>query len=393
MKQDAGLARIPLLSYGFRPFFLGGAFWAALAMPLWLGLVSGELDFAATYGALAWHVHEFLFGYVVAIVAGFLLTAVPNWTGRLPVRGGALLILFVLWLAGRAALLGVDLFGLVTAAAIDALFLPTLAIVILREIIAGGDLRNAKVAAIVTLLAAANIAFHVEVAVLGMADYALRAAVAAVITLVALIGGRITPSFTRNWLAKQDSTRLPAPFGRFDVLALVVTGAALLLWTALPDVLLTGIALLIAGVIHLVRLSRWAGILAWREPLVLILHAGYAFVPLGFLLVGASNLWPSAVPASAALHAWTAGTMGVMTLAVMTRASLGHSGRDLAATAGTKLIYGAAILAALSRIAAPLIDGPTLHFLTITAGAWTVAFAGFVLLYGPMLLTSKRSSS
>ncbi len=363
--------------------------WAALAMPLWLGLMGGHLQFASTYGAVAWHAHEFLFGYVAAIVAGFLLTAVPNWTGRLPVHGGALLALFAVWVIGRLALLAVDAIGFIPAAALDSLFLPGLAAVVLREVIAGRNQHNIKVAVLVTLLAAANILFHTEVFTSGVAAYALRAGIAAVVGLIMLIGGRITPSFTRNWLVKQTSNHLPESFGRLDVAALGAGGLALLLWIVMPEGSFTGMALLAAGILHAFRLSRWAGAYTWREPLVLVLHLGYAFVPLGFLLVGASIFWFSFIPVNAALHAWTAGAMGIMTLAVMTRATLGHTGRELTATPGTKAIYIAAGLAALARIAAPLLQVLSQPMLTVAAIAWTVAFAGFVLLYGPMLLKPR----
>ncbi len=388
-KIVSGLARIPVLSCGFRPFFLGGALWAAVAMPLWLGLITGQVEFANSYGAIAWHAHEFLFGYASAVVAGFLLTAVPNWTGRLPVRGGPLLALFAIWAAGRLTLLLSDRIGLVAAIAVDSLFLPILAIVVLREIVAGGNWRNAKVAALIALLAAANIGFHVEVVSSGMADYALRAGIAVVVALVMLIGGRITPSFTRNWLAARGSAHLPAPFGRFDVAAIAASALALLSWVAMPDSQAAGTALVGAGLVQALRLSRWAGAATWRQPLVLVLHVGYAFVPIGFLLVGAGILWPVFLPSSAVLHAWTAGMVGLMTLAVMTRASLSHCGRALTAGYGTQAIYVAVALAALVRIAAGFLGEWSNAALTISATAWTAAFAAFVILYGPMLLRSR----
>lgn len=393
MRPREGFARIPVLSYGFRPFFFAGALWSACAMPLWIGLVTGRLSFAASYGPVAWHAHEFLFGYVTASVSGFVLTAIPNWTGRLPVRGGPLLALFVVWVAGRFALLAVDVIGFVAAAVIDSLFLPALAAVVLREIFVGRDRRNVKVAALVTALAAANILFHLEVFVSGTPSYALRTGVAVIVGLITLIGGRITPSFTRNWLAKRTSRRLPAPPGRYDMVALGGGALALASWIALPDAPTTGVMLLAAGILHAVRLSRWAGASTWREPLVLILHIGYAFVPIGFVLVGVGVLWPPIIPASAALHAWTAGAMGVMTLAVMTRASLGHSGRELTATPGTQAIYLFAVLAALSRVAAPVFGDLSMTVLELAAGAWTAAFAGFVVLYAPMLLKSRRMAA
>ena len=346
MREMQGLARIAVLSFGFRPFFLGGALWSACAMPLWIGLLTGRLSFAVPYGAVAWHAHEFLFGYVVASIAGFILTAIPNWTGRLPVRGGPLLALFGIWVAGRAALLTVDIIGFTAAIIVDSVFLPALAAVVMREIVAGRDRRNIKVGLL---------------------------------------------SFTRNWLVKRNADRLPIIFARYDVIALSIGAGALLLWIVVPSRAATGLALLLAGVLHAYRLSKWAGAMTWQEPLVLILHIGYAFVPLGFACVGISVLWPSSLPTSAALHAWTAGAMGVMTLAVMTRATLGHCGRDLTATRTTQAIYGAVIVAAISRIVAPIFAGLSMHLLILSGIAWSAASLGFVVVYGPMLLKAKRT--
>ena len=387
-----GLARIPALSYGFRPFFLGAASWAALAMVLWLGVVTGAWTVAGSYGPVAWHAHELLFGYVSAVAAGFLLTAIPSWTGRLPVRGGPLLVLFLLWAAGRIALLAVDWIGTVAAMAVDALFLVVFALAVIREIVAGRNWRNLKTVALVTVLAAANIGFHAEVYFSGAPDYSLRAAIAAIIGLIMLVGGRLVPSFTRNWLVRQGAARLPASFGRFDITAIVVAGAALAIWVAFPVSAWSGIVLLAAGVLQAVRISRWVGLPTWREPLVLVLHCGYAFVPVGFLLVGLSILWPDAIPASGALHAWTAGAMALMTLAVMTRASLGHTGYPLTASITTCVVYVAAIAAAFSRTAASLLPDLTLDLLSLAAFSWLVAFGGFVISYGPKLLRASISS-
>ena len=387
-----GLARIPALSYGFRPFFLGAASWAALAMVLWLGVVTGAWTVAGSYGPVAWHAHELLFGYVSAVAAGFLLTAIPSWTGRLPVRGGPLLVLFLLWAAGRIALLAVDWIGTVAAMAVDALFLVVFALAVIREIVAGRNWRNLKTVALVTVLAAANIGFHAEVYFDGAPDYSVRVAIAAIIGLIMLVGGRLVPSFTRNWLVRQGAARLPASFDRFDITAMVVSGAALAIWVAFPVSSWSGIALLAASVLQAVRISRWVGLPTWREPLVLVLHCGYAFVPVGFLLVGLSILWPDAIPASGALHAWTAGAMALMTLAVMTRASLGHTGYPLTASITTCVVYVAAIAAAFSRTAASLLPDLTLDLLSLAAFSWLVAFGGFVISYGPKLLRASISS-
>jgi uncharacterized protein involved in response to NO len=393
MTSTTRLASIPLLSGGFRPFFLGGALWAVGAMLLWIALMTGQIVFAVSYGAVAWHAHEFLFGYVTASVAGFLLTAIPNWTGRLPVRGAPLLALFLIWLAGRIALLAVDVIGAVPAAVVDSLFLLCFALVAAREIAASRNWRNGKVVILISLLALANIVFHAEVIVAGAPSYGLRGGIAIVVGLIMLIGGRVTPSFTRNWLARQASEQLPIPFGRYDMVAIAVAAAALLIWVIVPDAAVTGIVLLAAGILHVIRVWRWAGRLTWREPLVLVLHAGYGFVPLGFFCVGVATLWPSVLPPTAALHAWTVGAMGMMTLAMMTRASRGHLGYALTASVATQAIYIAIAIAALARIAAPFAGNATMGVLMLSGVAWIAAFLGFVAIYGPMLLTPRRTAS
>jgi uncharacterized protein involved in response to NO len=382
---------VALLSYGFRPFFLGASLWAAAAMVLWMGLVSGRWSFAVGYGAVAWHAHEFLFGYVSAVLCGFLLTAIPNWTGRMPLQGGPLLALFSLWVAGRIVMLLTDRIGADVAAAVDGAFLIALSFVILREIVAGRNWRNLPIVLLVSILAAANLLFHVEAVAFGAPDIAIRIACAVIIGLIMLVGGRITPSFTRNWLVRQGSDKLPAPTGRFDMVFQAAAGLALLSWVVLPGWRLSGLLLVIAGVAQAARLARWAGERTWREPIVLILHVGYGFVPLGALILGASILWPDTVPPSGALHAWTTGAIGVMTLAVMTRATRGHTGRAIVSTPATTLIYCAIIVAALARIIAPILKNASMEVLIVAAIAWIVAFGAFTLAYGPMLVRKKRS--
>src|SRR5262249_39024796 len=190
---------IPLLSYGFRPFFLGAALWACIAMVLWIGLLSCSWSFATGYGLIAWHAHEFLFGYVAAVMTGFLLTAIPNWTGRFPLQGRPLLALFALWLAGRAAMLATDAIGSKPAGAIDCLYLVTLTAVAAREIVVGSNWRNLRIVVLVGVVALANILFQAEVLIYAGPAYGLRLAVAAIVALIMVVGGRITPSFTSNW--------------------------------------------------------------------------------------------------------------------------------------------------------------------------------------------------
>lgn len=379
-------SRFGLFSYGFRPFFLGGAIWAALAMVLWIALLTGHLSFATHYGAVAWHAHEFLFGYGAAVVAGFLLTAIPNWTGRLPIRGMPLFALFTVWVAGRIALLLADFLGFVAAATVDSLFLLTFSIIVFREIIAGRDRRNLKVALILMVLALANIAFHTELYLFGQPLHAIRATTSILVILIMLIGGRIIPSFTRNWLAKRESRRLPTPFNTFDSYALGIAILSLACWTVFPDRRVTGAALILSALTQSIRLARWSGLQTHREILVLILHVGYAFIPFGFFIVGISTIWPQIVAPAVALHAWTAGAVGVMTLAVMTRASRGHSGGSLTSPPTTTLIYLLAVLSVVLRLATIILPDWTATLLELAATAWTAAFAAFVVLYGPMLL-------
>jgi uncharacterized protein involved in response to NO len=379
-------AAIPLFSYGFRPFFLGAAIWAILSVALWLGALAGLWQLAPGYGALAWHGHEMIFGYASAVVAGFLLTAVPNWTGRLPVAGWRLMLLFAFWCLGRVAFLATGTAGPLPAVVIDSLFLPCLLLVMAREIVVGRNWHNLKPLALVGLLAATDIGYHAEVLIAGAPGVAIRVGVGALIALIILIGGRIIPSFTHSWLTRMRSEHLPASFGRVDKLALIISGVALLLWIVMPAATATGVLFVMAAIVQGVRLWRWAGVHARREPLVLVLHLGYAFVPLGFLLGAIAIFLPDALAGTAALHAWTVGAVGLMTLAVMTRATRGHTGRDLTASKLTVAIYAAITTATLLRIAAGVFPLVAMGLLEAAGFAWIAAFAMFLVEYGPMLL-------
>jgi uncharacterized protein involved in response to NO len=377
-----------LFSYGFRPFFLGGAAWSAACIVLWIPQFMGDFSLRTAYPPLDWHIHELLYGYVAAVIAGFLLTAIPNWTGRLPISGVPLMALAALWVAGRIAILFSGQIGIPLAALIDIAFLATLAFVAAREIIAGSNWRNLRVLALVGILIAGNTIFHAEVYLSGIAAYGIRIGIAGVIMLISLVGGRIVPSFTRNWLARRDNGRMPAPFSRFDVATIAISLAALALWVALPDNVVTGGALIVAAIMQAVRLARWAGERTIADRLVLVLHAGYAFVSIGFALVGASALYPLVVPASVGIHAWTAGAIGLTTLAVMSRASLGHTGQQLSAGGGTQAVYLLALSSALLRMFAGF-DG-SMVAMEAAGIAWAAAFGGFVLLYGPLLVRRSK---
>ena len=377
----------PLLASGFRPFFLLGSIYAGLAVLVWLPVFYGELTLTSAFAPRDWHVHEMLYGYLPAVITGFLFTAIPNWTGRLPIQGTPLLALVVVWIAGRLSVTFSAEMGWLVAMLIDASFLSLVAAAAAREILAGRNWRNLNVVTLILLLLAGNVAFHLETHFHGAADAGIRIGIAVVVLLISLIGGRIIPSFTRNWLVRENPGRLPAPFGRFDMIVVAISALALLSWVVDASGLLAGAALALTGLLHLARLGRWAGDRTWRERLLLILHVGYAFVPLGFLLNAASAF--GLVPAGAGIHAWMAGAAGIMTLAVMSRATLGHTGQRLTASAATQLIYAAIIVAVLARICAavdPSHYGLLLHLATF---AWAAAFLGFSITFGRLLTGPK----
>lgn len=378
-----------LFSLGLRPFFLFGAIWAAIAMPIWIAAYALGPEALPIQAGLSFHVHEMVFGYGSAIVAGFLLTAVPNWTGRLPVCGAPLMALVVIWLAGRLAML-VQPGPVWLAGAIESVFLIAFAGLVWREVIAGKNTRNLKVAGAVTVLAIANAGFHWSVIESGgLPQIAIRAGLAALVFLILLIGGRITPSFTRNWLAKRGGAT-PAPFGRYDGTVLLISFFALGAWAVLDGGVLVSGLLVLAGVLNIVRLARWQGQRTFAEPLVTILHIGYAWGALTLILLGTSGLFPVHVPHVSGVHAAGAGAIGVMTLAVMTRASLGHTGRALHAGWGTVLIYALINVAAVARVAAPFLDGaPQVHANYLASVFWTGAFGLFTVIYGPRLLAPR----
>lgn len=381
-----------LFSYGFRPFFLFGAAWAALAMTLWISMLSGILTVPTRLDPISWHAHEFLFGYLGAIIAGFLLTAVPNWTGRLPVVGWHLAALFGVWVAGRLLILVSTLLPLGVAEAVDLLFPILLGAVILREIIAGKNWKNLVVLVLLTVFTLANLLFHVEAAqgTLAAQGTGLRIGVAAVLAMISVIGGRIIPSFTRNWLVKAGQSDLPTPpMQPFDRLTLVTTVLALILWVMWPLSSVTGVALSVIGIMHLARLFRWKGYHARSEPLLWVLHVGYLFVPIGALTEGFAVSFPDQLAPGVAQHLWMAGAFGLMTLSVMARATLGHTGQALTAGPGNIVMFMCLIGSVFSRVAAGIWPEIASPLYVVSAAFWIATFTTFVVIYGILLAAPK----
>lgn len=384
-----------LFSYGFRPFFLGAGIWAAVAMMIWLAALTGWIELPSAFDPVSWHAHEFLFGYLSAALAGFLLTAVPNWTGRLPVVGWPLAAMAALWLLGRVVVLVSSGFPPLAVALADLALPLVLAAVLLREIVGGRNWHNLVVLALLAVFTLGNALFHWQAAGGEMAaqGIGLRIGLGAGLMMVAVIGGRIIPSFTRNWLVRQPAgqAHLPAaPMQRLDKVALLLLLLAMLSWIILPDARPTASLLAVAGVAHIVRLSRWAGTRTWREPLLMVLHVAYLFLPLGALTMAAAIFIPDQVAPAVAQHLWMAGAIGLMTLAVMTRATLGHTGRPLSAGLGTTALYLALATAVAARIMAGVLPTAASALLAISAVGWVVAFGGFAVLYGPLLTSPKR---
>ena len=275
---------------------------------------------------------------------------------------------------------------------IDCSFLLLVAAAAAREIIAGKKWNNLSVVLLILVLLGGNLTFHLEAHFKGAADISIRVGIAVVVLLISLIGGRIIPSFTRNWLVRENPGRLPVPFARFDMLAVALwRRRAGVLDRSRPNDTRTGAILAIAGVLHLIRLGRWAGDRTGRERLLLILHVGYAFVPLGFLLNACSAFGIVAI--GAGVHAWMAGAAGIMTLAVMSRASLGHTGQQLTASVATQAIYACIIVAVVARICAVFEPSHSVPLLHVAALAWAAAFLGFALSYGPALINFDKRPS
>jgi uncharacterized protein involved in response to NO len=381
-------ARLALFEQGFRPLFLGAALFAGIALPAWVAAFEGGATWPTHLAPLDWHMHEMIFGYFGCVLGGFILTAIPNWTSRLPVRGWPLGGLVGLWLAGRIAMATSAGWPLI-AAIVDVSYLLTLSFVIWRELVASRNAKNVPVGVLVALVALANVGFHA--AALAEADVSpyVRAALSVAALLISLIGGRIVPSFTRNWLVKQGSESLPASFGLYDRLTLGVLAFTLACWTVIPDARVTAGSFCLAAVLQAIRIARWRFARTLREPLLSILHVGLFWLVAWLALQAVSILAPDALDPSTALHALTAGAIGTMTLAVMTRAILGHTGRALTAGPGTIAIYSLVNAGALLRVAVPYLGYDRGEMLSLSGLLWAAAFLLFAALYAPMMLAPR----
>ncbi|MBI4693484.1 MAG: NnrS family protein [Gammaproteobacteria bacterium] len=375
------------LSLGFRPFFLGAAAHAALLLPLWLALYALGVHLPLRFEPLVWHAHEMVFGYTGAVIAGFLLTAIPNWTGRAPLTGVPLGLLFASWLAGRLALALGSTFGPL-ASLVDIAFPVLLAIWVWREILSSSYRNGTLVGAMVTFFALANAGFHVQYAIGGGYVTGYRAGLLAIAVLISIIGGRIVPAFTRNWLVAHGAKEQPRVSPRLDHLVIATTVLALAVWLAQPYGIAAAVLLAAAAAVQSWRLAGWRGFATREEPLLFVLHAGYAWIPLALTLLALAAVFP-AVPATTALHALTAGAIGTMTIAVMSRASLGHTGHPLTADRRLTACYVLVGAGALLRVAAPWLPVGYVTAVSVSGLVWAAGFLGFLVRFAPSWLSPR----
>ena len=375
-------AWLAVLGYGFRPFFLLAGLHATLAVPLWIANLHGSSPLKTALPALAWHAHEMLFGFVIAAAAGFLLTAVPSWTGRRGYAGAPLASLVLLWLAGRLAMSWPGGLPPPWTALVDLAFLPALALMLLPALIRSGNRRNLVFIALLALLFASNLQFHFGAQT---ASDALRLGLNVMLLMVSLIGRRVLPAFTAAGLREQGRE---APIGRHPLLdraALLAVAGVLIIDLLSPGGAAAALTAAVAALLLGAQLSRWQGHRCLDIPLLWILHAAFAWLPLSLALKAAA-LAGLSIPANAWLHALTAGAMASMIIGIMSRAALGHTGRALIAPAAMRVAYLSLTAAALTRVFGPLLHAAAgLSWLTLSAALWSLAFGLFVIVYAPIL--------
>lgn len=383
---------VVLLGMGFRPFFLLAAAYAVAPMVIWLLEYGAGMSITTGWGGMFFHGHEMVFGFTSAAVAGFLLTAVPNWTGATPVRGAPLLGLVALWIAGRAAMALSAHIAPVVVALLDLAFYPALIAALTPSIVRARQRRNIFAPVILLLFLLANLSAHLGMlrANSDLTRFGLHLGAYLAAILILIIGNRVIPMFTINALRRAGSigsgSNAPARLGA-GVFALSIVALGLDLASA-PRWLVGSVSA-IAGLAILWRLFGWRGAEARRMPLVWVLHVGYGFVALGFLSL-ATNRLLDVPPWSAAFHLFTSGAIGTMVLGMMSRVALGHTGRPLAAPRSIPIAYGLVIGGALIRSLAPAVS-PTITLAGVVVGGviWVLGFLIFLVVYTPILVSPR----
>lgn len=375
---------------GFRPFFLFAAVQAVVMLPLWLLVFTGILPVGDNWNPVVWHAHSMVFGFAGAAIGGFLLTAVPNWTNSHHVSGKPLAALFGLWLAGRLACGLAGVLPPMLVAVADLGYLPLLAILLAKPLIAAQKWRNIAFLPILAVLWLADLCVHVE-ALTGRPTglKGVYLGIFVVLLMIVIVGGRIVPSFTQNWLRMQGRPVELNPVAWIERGGAAVSlAAAALVQLTLPGSALAGALALVAAAIHAYRLSGWHGLKTLSNPILAVLHLGYGWMVLGFALLGLSA-FTDILPASAAVHALTAGAIGTMVIGVMSRAALGHSGRPLELAPATVVAYGLLSLGAVLRVGAPIFSGAMMGLTTAGGLAWTAGWLVYVWVYFPVCTQAR----
>ena len=382
---------MPLFRLGFRPFFLAGALFSVIAILLWLMLYRGAVDFQPLGGGYWWHIHEMTFGFACAIIAGFLLTAVQNWTGQRGVQGNVLAGLFLLWLLGRISLLFPDILGAGLTTFADLIFLPCVAFILAKPILAVKQYRNLFFVPLLTIFTLANALMHASIYYPEniSPQYAGYAGVILITLLISVMAGRVTPMFTANGTQTPKATALPW----LDKLAngsLALLTILLLLHPVIGiNNFYIGSILILAGIFQAIRWLRWRPWITLAVPLLWSLHLAIKALAFGLILLGLSY-FIAEVPSNHIWHLLTVGGIGGVILAMISRVSLGHTGRSLQAPKLMSLAFVAMILASVVRSFGPWgLPEKTLLFIDISGALWLLAFGLFVVLYGPMLLKAR----
>jgi uncharacterized protein involved in response to NO len=380
----------PFFSYAFRPFFLLNSFFAIVIVALWVLALHGSRLAPVTAGIPYWHGHEMVVGFGMAAVAGFVLTAVATWTGRAPLQGTWLGVLVFSWLLGRLSMMAVMHLPYGLVASLDTVFPLLLAVLVGREVIGGGNRRNYPIVGLVLVLAILNLLYHLgSLRVLpGMDRTALYLLIHLLLLMITVIAGRIIPNFTANWLRARGHENLPRNhplIDRISILATIATGVSVSLAPVGP---VTGILAMVAALAHTIRLARWHGLATTSEPLLLVLHVAYLWLPLGYALT-AMAAFGLVFPSTAALHALTMGGIGNMILAVTSRVALAHTGRALHAPRLIVFAYVILSAAVIVRVLGPLIPGLYIEMIDLSAAGWIVTFAVFAAVYWPVLTRAR----
>lgn len=380
-----------LFAYGFRPFFLLAGIYATVPVAATVWVLAGGRWPAQAPPLFSWHGHEMLFGFVSAAVAGFLLTAVPTWTGTKSVSGVPLACLVLLWLAGRAVSSPWVAPSNVFVQILGIAFLPALAVTVAFPLIRTKNFRNLPFILLLAILFVAD--FVSQSLRYGWTDEQLldgqRLAINAVALMIVIIGGRIVPAFTRNALIALRRESALRNQRAIDIASIVLVAAVLVGDILAAGSIFTGLLAAFAAALLLVRLSGWGGFRVLDVPLLWVLHLGYGWLVLAFAL---KALWVLGALSWAVswMHAFTAGTFGTMILGVMTRVALGHTGRPLRLARAVTVSYVLVSAAALIRVFAPAVAGT--HYTEVLAAsalAWTSAFAIFLVIYTPILLSPR----